>query len=107
LEAEYPDRFEFYPIDTRDWQVVVDLLEETHSFELMFIDADHNYEGVVADTKIGMALQIPYLLYDNYESAVSRCVHERVLKGDLSILEQFNPELKDSRLMVLCKNETI
>ena len=106
LEDEYPDRFTFFPVDTRQWADVIDLLCPYAPLDLVLIDADHNPDGVNADTVTSLALEIPHLIYDNYETdAVRDCVASYIESGHIEMVKKFDTGCeKTDRQMVWCKN---
>jgi hypothetical protein len=62
VQERYGNRFRFFGSDSREAKPLL----EGKNFDMAFIDGDHSYEAVIADTKMAIELGIPILLYDDW-----------------------------------------
>lgn len=62
VSERYGDRFRFFGSNSLEAKP---LLEGTH-YDMAFIDGDHSYDAVIADTKMAIELGASVLLYDDW-----------------------------------------
>ena len=95
LESTFPDRFRYMQCDSRNFKS-----EET--FDLIFIDGDHSFEGIEGDIKMSLQLNPKYLVLDDYFHGDH---HQDMCK----VISQFNLEImkeyKTHQGQVLIKNK--
>ena len=95
LESQFPNRFRYLQCDSRNFKS-----EET--FDLIFIDGDHSFEGIEDDIKMSLQLNPKYLVLDDYFHGDH---HQDMCK----VISQFNLEIiKEYRThqgQVLIKNK--
>lgn len=93
LSKNFSDRFYFLKADSKKLD-----FSNFAEFDLIFIDGDHSYEGMLSDTKKSLSIKPKYILFDDYEHPA----HSADLK---SIIRQ-TPELeivKTYHNQCLCK----
>lgn len=62
VQERYGDRFRFFGSDSKKAKPLL----EGKSFDMAFVDGDHSYEGVIADSKMSIDLGVNVLLYDDW-----------------------------------------
>ena len=80
VQARYGgDRFKFYASDSKEAKPLL----QGKSFDMAFIDGDHSYEGVVADTRMAIELGAKVLVYDDWHENDPKQNGVRVATEDL------------------------
>ena len=94
LESQFPNRFRYLQCDSKSFKS-----EET--FDLIFIDGDHSFEGIESDVKMSLQLNPKYLVFDDYFHGD----HHQII---CNIISQFNlktiKEYKSHQGQILTKN---
>jgi predicted O-methyltransferase YrrM len=84
VQARYGERFRFYGSDSKKAKPLL----EGKPFDMAFIDGDHSYEGVVADTLMAIELGATILLYDDWHEKDTKASGSNGVKGATRDLEE-------------------
>lgn len=60
VKARFPGRFEFINADSRS-------VEIDGQFDMIFIDGDHSYDGIMSDIRLGQKLGVNWFFFDDWQ----------------------------------------
>jgi hypothetical protein len=84
VKERYGDRFNFIASDSKEAKPLL----EGVKFDMAFIDGDHGYESVVADTRMAIELGATVLLYDDWHEKDTTARGSNGVKGATIDLEK-------------------
>lgn len=96
LNKLFPNRFTFYPVDSKK---CLSLILE-NKYDLIFIDGEHSEQGITNDIYIAKELNIPYIFIDDYNNIIERV--SNTLLGKENIIKTY---LKGKIPKALFKNK--
>lgn len=86
LTEKYPDRFEFILSDSKS--VLPILKQRKIEPDLVFIDGDHTVQGVKNDTEIALALNSPFVFFDDWLPKYGPGTRPAIKEYNLKIIEE-------------------
>jgi len=66
IRGTHKDAFEFILADSIKDPELIYLHLKGRRFDLMFVDGNHNLDGVTADIALGTRLKVPFFLFDDF-----------------------------------------
>lgn len=63
----FPGRFRFFPNGSDNPETIQKYSDRT--YQLLFVDGNHTFEGAKFDCEMGVKLKIPWILVDDYDSS--------------------------------------
>lgn len=89
FHREFTDRFRYFNCGDSGILNTPDIM--SIKWDLLFIDGDHSQAAVAYDTDIGMAMNIPYILYDDFNhTAHTDGIKEVIRLHNLEILKVYD-----------------
>jgi len=91
ISSEFPDRFQFYRVQDNVGEII------EGSFDLAFIDGDHQERSFIKDLNICLAHKIPYLLIDDTTHAghpyINTIVQDRIQTGEFTLIKEYTNDV--------------